>query len=566
MNDSNSFYCILKLINKHLDFFSFKVIIIAIISIAFQSCFASSKTQIYFRFNQLGFKPNEMKTGVLFSEQEITSKSVKLMQKGSGVISEINIYPFNSSWGRFKHFYNFDFTSFNKNGEYYFEIDGHRSQGFSISEKVYNGLLDSLLKFFKVQRCGPTNPILHEVCHIYDSPYIIGDSTFQGTVDVTGGWHDAGDYIKFLSTTAYSTYLMLLAYELSPNVFEFDNDKSGAPDILEEAKVGIDWMLRANYEGAKLITQVQDLRDHDFGWRLPENDQLKYDRPAFYGMGKNQVGIYSAVMALASKIWKSRFNEIEFGNKCLNAAMSVYNQKDSVPDVDSSYTGVYKELNWKGKLSLGAIELFNTTGDKKYYNDAVYYANRAGSDYWWSWGDINAIAHFRLAKYDKTFSQFLLNNLNGFLSNSRSSIFGEPTAFTWGTTNTFLGVTLTALLYKDLEDSDAYDTLIFSPKDYILGKNPWGISFIYKVGNNYVKNLHSQVAYFNNGYLPGAISAGPAPISILNNYKIERTNLSTERFNTTDVKFYDDRNDYITNEPTIVTNATALIVFGLLMR
>ena len=68
--------------------------------------------------------------------------------------------------------------------------------------------------------------------------------------------------------------------------------------------------------------------------------------------------------------------------------------------------------------------------------------------------------------------------------------------------------------------------------------------------------------YFNKGYLPGGLAAGPAPKDILDNYKITRINYSLDEFNSDKVKYYDDRLDYITNEPTIVGNATALFVFG----
>nr|MBP9582339.1 glycoside hydrolase family 9 protein [Ignavibacterium sp.] len=91
---------------------------------------------------------------------------------------------------------------------------------------------------------------------------------------------------------------------------------------------------------------------------------------------------------------------------------------------------------------------------------------------------------------------------------------------------------------------------------------PWGVSFIYNVGSNFSKHLHSQVAFFNNGYLPGALTAGPAPAQLLDNYKIKIINNEYDKFNTDSIKYFDDRFDYITNEPTIIGNATALFVFG----
>ncbi|MCK7528297.1 MAG: glycoside hydrolase family 9 protein [Ignavibacteriales bacterium] len=75
--------------------------------------------------------------------------------------------------------------------------------------------------------------------------------------------------------------------------FGYDLDKNDVPDILEEAKVGLDWLLRCNVDNQTLVSQVQNESDHNIGWRLPENDSLQFDRPAFVSIGKNTIGIYS---------------------------------------------------------------------------------------------------------------------------------------------------------------------------------------------------------------------------------------------------------------------------------
>ena len=62
--------------------------------------------------------------------------------------------------------------------------------------------------------------------------------------------------------------------------------------------------------------------------------------------------------------------------------------------------------------------------------------------------------------------------------------------------------------------------------------------------------------------MPGALTAGPAPENLLKSYKIDRTNFKYDEFSSKIAKYYDDREDFITNEPTIVGNATAIFVFG----
>ncbi len=523
---------------------------------------ASKGKPIYIRVNQVGFLIKDIKTAVVMSEAPIKNKEFAVRD----VTSHKNIYKNKLNdpvyeYGRFRYCYILDFSGLKKTGKYEIIVDGNISYPFRIDNDAYSAIADSLLLFYKVQRCGPTNPYLHGPCHLSDVARVIGEPNL-GMVDVTGGWHDAGDYIKFLSTIAYTTYMMIFSYEFNKDKFGFDDDHNGVPDILEEAKIGLDWLLRANFSKDKLITQVQDIRDHDVGWRLPEYDTLRYDRAGIEGIGKDQIGIYSAALAIGAKVWKEKFHYDEFANRCLAAAEKFYAIRNKVADIDTSTSGFYRDTKFWGKLALGAVELYNATKNSKYLTDASVYGDSAKSDYWWSWGDINSLADYRIAQHIPRFSEYIVNNLKAFNANKNKSIFKEGMAYTWGTTNSFLGIDLQNILYKSLTGKTDFDSLAAYQRDYVLGRNPWGISFIYNIGKVFPQHLHSQVAYFHNGYLPGALSAGPAPESILKHYDIKRTNFKYDLFNSDDIKYYDDRMDYITNEPTIVGNATALFVFG----
>jgi len=356
--------------------------------------------------------------------------------------------------------------------------------------------------------------------------------------------------------------MLIFSYDFNKSKFSFDNDKDGVPDVLAEAKVGLDWLLRCNYAKYKLVTQVQDLRDHTVGFRMPENDTLRYDRPAFSGMGKNQIGIYAAAMAIASRVWSEKFKNFDLAKKYLEAAENLYSIRNQAPDIDTSGTGTYRDNTFWGKLALGAVELYLTTKNQSYLNDAMVYADSARSDYWWSWGNINSLADYRLAKIYPRYAAYILNNLNAFNADKDSSVFNEGLPYTWGTTNSLLGAALQAILYKNITGSYYFDTLAVEQRDYVLGRNPWGISFIYNIGTEFTRHFHSQIAYFDGGYLPGALSAGPAPENLLKNYNIVNSNHQYDLFNTDKIKYYDDISNYITNEPTISSNATALFVFG----
>ena len=528
------------------------------------SCQAGVQDKPYIRLNQVGFLSDEMKTGVVISAHPVQSNFFLVKDnRNNKIVHKEEFKPDYFAWGDFSHCFEFDFSTFNLTGQFYIELDGTRSFSFEINNGIFNSVRDSLSLFFKVQRCGPTNPLLHEPCHLSDVAKASGYSDSSG-VDVTGGWHDAGDYIKFFSTAAYTTYLLLFSYEFDREKFSYDLNNNNVPDILEEARVGLDWLLRCRFKPDLFITQVQDISDHSVGWRLPEDDTLRYNRTGYTGIGKNQVGIFSAVMSLASRIWKDRFYDYEFSEILLNSAVEVYDLMQKVPDIDSIQSGFYQDNDHWGKASLGAIELFISTKNKIYYNDAVKFADSAKADFWWSWGNINSLAHYKLAQFDSRFILYLKNNLDNYKLHSDKSYFREVTEYTWGTTNSFLGAALQSILYKDLTDDNIFDSILIFQRDFVLGRNPWGVSFIHNIGTQFPKKLHSQVGYFNNGYLPGALSSGPIPVTLLEEYEINRTDKSFNAFNTSTVKFFDDYNDYLSNEPTIGSNATALFVFGYL--
>jgi endoglucanase len=546
--------------------FGFKKLYLFFLIALLPSCALNLKAEpeIYIRYNQVGFLTNDYKTAIVMSYNSLAGKEIKLINsKTRKVISTIEFGNNIGEYGNFRYTYLIDFSETNSEGEYYLQYAQQKTSVFKIGYGIYNGLADTLLQFFKVQRCGYTNPTMHKICHIADASSIIDGHQIIGKgIDVTGGWHDAGDYVKFLNTTAYATYMLLFSYDFDPTKFGFDKNKNNVPDVLEEAKVGLDWMLRCYYNKEKLVTQVQDLRDHDVGWRMPEDDPLGFDRPAYIGIGKNLVGIYSATMALAARIWNDKLQYPEFSNKCLQAAASIYSVRDKVPDVDSSGSGSYLDKNYLGKLALGALELYKSTSLPEYLSQAKYYADKAGSDYWWSWGDINALAHYRLAQYDKKYIDYLTGNLDEFNKKKSTNLFGKAAELSWGTNMTLMGVTLQNILYKRLVRSSKYDTLAALQRDFIFGRNPWGVSFITGYGINSAKNLHHQISFFK-GRLPGGFAAGPAKKEFVDKYKIKYDKADKySQFQSKEMYYRDDRQDYITNEPTISGNATAIFVFG----
>ncbi len=522
-------------------------------------------SKIFIRTSQVGFLLNDYKSAIILSTVELVNTSFHIVNaKNQKIEFKGTINESKGEFGEFKHSYQIDFTKLKKEGEYKIIVKSYRSYKFKIGNSLFVPVVKELMKFFPVQRCGYTNPSEHKICHIADATTLIeGKDTLSKKMDLTGGWHDAGDYVKFLNTTALTTYTLLFSYDLDNKKFGFDYNKNNIPDILEEAKVGLDWMLRTQTDDSKFVTQVQNLHDHDVGWRLPEDDTLTFNRPAYIGIGKNLIGIYSATMALASRIWKATIKNDEFAEKCLTSAKKYYKIKDEVVDVDSSGTGQYLDKLFKGKLALAAVELYETTYNRKYLNDARILGIEAGAEYWWSYGNISTFAHYRLAKYDRYFVGLIKESLTQFNKNRKEKLFGEATTLGWGSNITQLGVAIQALLYKNISEDNSFDTLKTSIRDYLLGKNQWGISFVSKIGSNYSKYLHHQISQIKRITLPGGFAAGPVAKKSVENYNMPFARRDKYvRFQTEFAYYRDDRMDYVTNEPTIIGNAFALLLFG----
>lgn len=505
--------------------------------------------------------PDDYKTAIVISKVPLEDKIFFVKESDSEKLifsDSIKVLPLKLN-SNFAFSALLDFSNINLAGEYFVEFQGRESYPFRINSKVFNSVRDSLSLFFKVQRCGPTNPLLHDICHLQDATKIIGYSD-SSAIDLTGGWHDAGDYIKFLYTTAFTTYMLLFSYEFDTEKFSFDLDNNLVPDILEEAKVGLDFLLRCDFADNAFISQIQDDKDYTVGWRLPENDYLTFNRPAFVKMNKSQIGIYSAALSIASRIWKNKFYDYEFSEKCLSSAKKIFDFRNSIRDFidEEKY---YNSAEYFSKLSLGAIEIYKSIHDKKYLSLAYDYGKQINENNWWSWGDINPLVYYRLSEYDADYIFKLKSVLQHWKSISDSNLFNEGHQYNWGTTHSVAGVVLSSVLYEKLSHSDEFRYLATVNRDFILGRNAWGISFIYNIGKQYPEKIHHQISYYNNGHIPGAMVSGPVPDSLMKKNNLLIRPDYFDEFSSNGV-YSDDFKNYLTNEPTISSNATALFIFG----
>lgn len=241
-----------------------------------------ANSQTFIRINQLGYLPRSTKVAVLLNNDEsFLAESFALHDAitDEAVWTSKQITPC-GPYGAFHQCYRLDFSAFKDAGGYYIKVGSTRSPNFRIASDVYTGTADFLLNYMRQQRSG-FNPFLKDSCHTHDG-YIIYHPTLDSThINVAGGWHDASDYLQYVTTSANAVFQMLFAYQENPKAFGDRYNaaglagSNGIPDILDEAKWGLDWLVKMNPSKDLMFNQIADDRDH-LGFRLPTQDTVNY--------------------------------------------------------------------------------------------------------------------------------------------------------------------------------------------------------------------------------------------------------------------------------------------------
>ena len=221
-------------------------------------CVASASNQLHIRVNQLGFAPSDVKTAVVFG-RESQPEEFRVVNATTGAeVFRGKVNPVTGSWGQFDRHGELDFSALRVEGLYVVEAGSARSQKFTINQTVNTQLPDQLLDFMRQQRCG-YNPFVDAACHTFDGRTAFGPAPAGTYLNASGGWHDAGDQLKYLLTSSNATAQMLLAYQLGPRAKfadRFNNlgqpGANGIPDILDEA-IWEDVHLFANALMKKMI-------------------------------------------------------------------------------------------------------------------------------------------------------------------------------------------------------------------------------------------------------------------------------------------------------------------------
>src|SRR5690606_29390440 len=179
----------------------------------------ANENESWIRINNLGYLPQSIKVAVLGSKAKVKVTSFSLVDAVTGkpVYSSKKITP-KGAYGPFEPSFRLDFSGLEKTGRYFIQVNAITSPVLDVNADAYDNTAHSLLRYMRQQRCG-YNPFLTDSCHL-DDGYIIYNPKREGErIDVTGGWHDATDYLQYTTTSANAVYQLLLAYRENPEAF-----------------------------------------------------------------------------------------------------------------------------------------------------------------------------------------------------------------------------------------------------------------------------------------------------------------------------------------------------------
>jgi len=563
-----------------------------ILGIVLFTLLGAQAEEVFIRASQVGYAARDTKVALAFSHMALPATfSVLEATTDKSVLDHPTLTLTNSTWGQFTNHVELDFSALTNAGRYVLKLGETKSFPFTIGAGAMGQLPDALLEFMRQQRCG-FNPWLNTNCHQLDGRTAYGPLTNGSPLEARGGWHDAGDLLKYLLTSGNATAQMLLAYQLGAH----------SPQLAEEARWGLEWMLKLHPAPDQLYHQVADDRDHA-GWRLPQNETVDYGwgkgeaRPVYFADGKpqglkqyqsastgvaNLAGRYAAAMALAYQIWKDDPAQKAFAAHCLKAGLEVYalgRAKEGVQQ-GNSYGAPYRyeETTWADDMEWGAAELFRATGEKRFLEEAKHYAKLAADESWMGKGQAGHYqfypfmntGHFRLydlvaADFKKLLARYYRDGIERCIRAGERNPYRVGVPFIWCSNNLLTALVTQCVMYERMTGDPRYREFATKQRDWLLGRNPWGTTMFTEIGHEFPTDVHLMTVALLKRPVRGGLVDGPVYERIFKSLKgVSVTQPDPFAAFQGEAVYHDDVKDYATNEPTMDGTASAILMFALL--
>ncbi|NOL39172.1 endoglucanase [Kribbella sandramycini] len=436
-----------------------------------------------------------------------------------------------------------DFGSYRKSGSGFRLVVGEDvSEPFDIAKNLYSKLRQESLEYFYNNRSG----IPIEAKYVGDAwaraaghvgvapnkgdtsvPCVPGSCDYS--LDVRGGWYDAGDHGKYVVNGAIAAWQLLDLYEATDDkiALKIPENTNRVPDVLDEARWQIDFLLRMQVPAGQPLAGMVHHKIHDAAWTgmalAPASDpQPRYLYPPSTAATLN----VAAIGARCARVY-ARWDHA-FANRCLSIAQKAWTAALQHPAVYAPDGGVgggaYDDVKVTDEFSWAAAELFTATG-KTAYKRHITTTLKAADGF--SWQETGGLADLALARAPWRLSILDQLKLVGriakaadtYLADLRSQGYANPYKpangrYVWGSNSGTANNAMILALAADLTGRSAYKSAALESLDYLLGRNALNQSYVTGYGE---RDSHQQHHRFWSHSLnpafpspyPGSLAGGP---------------------------------------------------------
>jgi endoglucanase len=435
-----------------------------------------------------------------------------------------------------------DFSQLRQAGTYYVYVPGvGKSWTFVIDENVFKRTYYLAMRGFYGQRCGtavdlgPEFPgYSHPACHLHGEFH--PSSGVSGPRDNVGGWHDAGDYGRYMVNSGIATGTLLLAWEIySPKLktiqLRIPETGNGTPDILNEVRWNLEWMLKMqDTDGGAWHKQTST---HFPGFIAPDKDTLPSEvigtGSAPY-KGTCATADLAAVAAIAARVYKPY--DAAFAARALDAARRAWLWAEKYPNVTfrnppGITTGEYGDSNCSDERLWASAELWRTTGDAAYHqfflnNYAAYLPgldSPAAED--WSMMAPMALRSYALSRRkdaDANAQTAIRNRMliaaHAIVSATAANPYHvslKQKDFRWGSNGIAAQYGMDLMIANVIAPNPDFVNTASDDLHYLLGRNTFSLSWVTQVGEHSVQHPHHRPSASGEqpGPWPGLMSGGP---------------------------------------------------------
>lgn len=484
----------------------------------------TSTAEVGVNLNQLGYYPDDDKRAIIRDSSSDTSFEVVDVKTGKTVLEGKLKTGKNKGYSGETTSYG-DFSKLKTPGRYFVHTEGNGdSFEFTIDKDPYREAFDAACRMLYLQRCGTdldkkyAGDFAHEACHT-EMATIYGDTK---QIDVSGGWHDAGDYGRYASAAAKALADIMLAYEINPEAFTDDagipESGNGIPDILDEARYELDWLLKMQNSEGGVYHKVTGLNFD--GIVMPQDCTEKlYVLPA----SKTATADFAGVMYLASRVYADV--DKSFSDNCIKVAGKAleYYEKHigerNFKNPSDVLTGEYADGNSSDEYLWALCEGFKTTGDSKQAEKIKSFDyDKLPEDVGLGWANMSGYAIYAylsnetkpdISGYD--YSGVLKECVDEFRDIALSESYGSSIKddYPWGSNMTICNNGLLMLMAKNLLQDDSYLDAARMQFDYVCGANTTSYCFLTGYGALSPENPHHRPSQALSKAMPGMISGGP---------------------------------------------------------